>query len=38
MLNNNNNITTQSDWQDYWTNYRFDRIPDKVVLKNICLS
>jgi 2-polyprenyl-3-methyl-5-hydroxy-6-metoxy-1,4-benzoquinol methylase len=33
MLNNNNNITTQSDWQDYWANYRFDRIPDKVVFE-----
>jgi len=31
--NNDNNITTQSDWQDYWKNYRFDRIPDKVVFE-----
>jgi SAM-dependent methyltransferase len=31
--NNDNNITTQSDWQDYWKNYRFDRIPDNVVFE-----
>lgn len=33
MTNNNNNITTQSDWQDYWRNYRFDKIPDNVVFE-----
>lgn len=31
MPNNHNNITTHTDWQNYWTNYRFDKIPDKVV-------
>lgn len=33
MNKHNNNITTQSDWQAYWENYRFDKIPSKVVFE-----
>lgn len=33
MQNNGNNITNQSHWETYWENYRFDKIPQKVVFE-----
>lgn len=30
-MQTNNNITDQAHWDAYWANYRYDKIPDKVV-------
>lgn len=31
MRNNENNMTDQAHWDAYWANYRYDKIPEKVV-------
>lgn len=32
-LNKNNNITDKEYWDNYWRNYRYDKIPQKVVFE-----
>ena len=32
-MQTNNNITDQAHWEAYWANYRYDKIPDKVVFQ-----
>lgn len=34
----NNNITDKSYWDNYWNNYKFDRVPEKVVFKKFMPS
>lgn len=32
-METNNSITDQAHWDAYWANYRYDKIPDKVVFQ-----
>ena len=34
----NNNITDKLYWDNYWNNYKFDRVPEKVVFKKFMTS
>lgn len=31
FMRSNNNITDQTHWDKYWSNYQYDKIPEKVV-------